>query len=116
MHFNFYLGLHISGFSKPEIRPFRFSGNLALGKRTGVVCVVVDGDPPFKFTWYKDGKEVTNLPEISTAVVDDFTSTLSIAKLGAPSNGNYSCRVSNDAGVDEKYDVLLVNGEKHSLL
>lgn len=75
------------------------------------MCVVIDGEPPFKFTWLKDGKEVTNLEGISTVVVDDFTSTLTIAKLGALSNGNYSCKVSNDAGIDEKYDVLRINGE-----
>lgn len=63
------------------------------------------------FTWLKDGKEVRDYEGVSTAVVDDFTSTLSIAKLGALSNGNYTCRVSNKAGVDEKFDVLLVNGE-----
>lgn len=78
-----------------------------------MVCVVVDGDPPFKFTWFKDGKDVTDIPGISSAVVDDFTSTLSIETLGALSNGNYSCRVSNNAGMDEKHDVLLVNGEKN---
>lgn len=80
-----------------------------------MVCVVVEGDPPFKFTWFKDGKEVTGIPGISSAVVDDFTSTLSIETLGALSNGNYSCRVSNGAGMDEKHDVLLVNGEKKNI-
>lgn len=99
------------GFSKPDIQPFRFSGKLSLGQRTGVMCVVVDGEPPFKFTWLKDGKEVTHLEGVSVVAVDDFTSTLTITKLGALSNGNYSCRVSNNAGIDEKYDVLKINGK-----
>ena len=75
------------------------------------MCVVVDGEPPFKFTWLKDGKEVISLEGVSVVPVDDYTSTLSIAKLGASSNGNYSCKVSNEAGIDEKYDVLKINGE-----
>lgn len=99
------------GFSKPDIQPFRFSGKLSLGQRTAVMCVVVDGEPPFKFTWLKDGKEVTHLEGVSIVAVDDFTSTLTITKLGALSNGNYSCRVSNNAGIDEKYDVLKINGK-----
>ncbi|XP_054724902.1 cell adhesion molecule DSCAM-like [Uloborus diversus] len=100
--------LLVKGFSKPDIRPFRFSGNLAVGKRTGVVCVVIDGEPPFTFTWFKDGNEIKETAGFSVAK-DDFTSTLFIAKLGAESNGNYSCRVSNKDGIDEKFDALLVN-------
>lgn len=91
--------------------PFRFPANLTLGKRAGILCVILDGEPPFKFSWLKDGREVANLEGISTAVVDEFTSTLTIARLGALSNGNYSCKVSNNVGTDEKYDILKVNGE-----
>ncbi|XP_055946667.1 cell adhesion molecule DSCAM-like isoform X3 [Argiope bruennichi] len=102
--------LHITdSASKPNIGSFRFSGDLTAGKRTVVLCVVVDGDPPFHFAWSKDGAELQDNEQLSIVRLDDFTSTLSISKLNANSNGNYSCKVSNGAGFDIKYDTLRVD-------
>ncbi|XP_035205756.1 Down syndrome cell adhesion molecule-like protein Dscam2 isoform X2 [Stegodyphus dumicola] len=101
----------IKGLVKPEIRPFHFVGELKLGKRTAVACSVIDGDPPFVFTWLKDGLVLKNNQEFSIANVDDYLSTLTIFKPGPDSNGNYTCRVSNTAGKDEKHDILLIKGK-----
>lgn len=84
---------------------------MKFGKRTAVACAVIDGDPPFTFTWLKDSQELQNNQEISISRVDDYLSTLTIAKLGSSSNGNYTCRVSNSAGTDEKQDMLLMKGK-----
>ncbi|KAF8765095.1 Titin like protein [Argiope bruennichi] len=102
--------------SKPNIGSFRFSGDLTAGKRTVVLCVVVEGDPPFHFAWSKDGAELQDNEQLSIVRLDDFTSTLSISKLNANSNGNYSCKVSNGAGFDIKYDTLRVDGTVLHLL
>lgn len=76
-----------------------------------MACTVVDGDPPFSFTWYKDGAELKEIQGFNIQETSDgFTSTLSIAKLEASSNGNYSCKVSNSKGMDRKYGMLLVKG------
>lgn len=97
--------------SKPEIAPLHVPVNLKFGKRTAVTCTVIDGDPPFSFLWYKDGME---LKEISGLIIqeasDGFTSTLSIPKLEANSNGNYTCKVSNSRGMDQKHGLILVQG------
>lgn len=100
--------------SKPEIAPLQFPVNMKIGKRTAVFCTVIDGDPPFSFSWFKDGIELKegagfNLQEAP----DGFTSTLSIPKLEANSNGNYSCRVTNSKGKDEKHSILLVKGNDY---
>lgn len=76
-----------------------------------MACTVVDGDPPFSFTWYKDGAELKEIQGFNIQETSDgFTSTLSIPKLEASSNGNYSCKVSNSKGMDKKYGMLLVKG------
>ncbi|GFT08377.1 protein sidekick-2 [Nephila pilipes] len=97
------------GVSKPEIQPFHFLSNLSSGKRTVLFCVVVEGDPPFAFTWLKDGVKIQDNQHVSTNEQNDFTSTLTINKLDANSNGNYSCKVSNSAGFDFKHDTLRVD-------
>lgn len=45
------------------------------------------------------------------AKIDGFNSMLSIPKLGAESNGNYSCKVSNSFGIDEKFIYLQIKGK-----
>lgn len=71
----------------------------------------MDGDPPFSFMWYKDGMELKGIQGYNSQETSDgFTSTLSISKLEASSNGNYTCKVSNAKGTDQKHGVLLVKG------
>lgn len=77
-----------------------------------MTCAVVDGDPPFTFKWIKDGNTLQNNKEYFIADVGEYISTLTIPKLGAQSNGNYTCRVENAFGSDEKSDALLIKGNK----
>ena len=77
---------------------------------------MIDGDPPFSFAWYKDGMELKEIQGFNIQETSDgFTSTLSIPKLEASSNGNYSCKVSNSKGIDQKYGLLLVKGNYISI-
>ncbi|GFX61408.1 ig-like domain-containing protein [Trichonephila clavipes] len=78
--------------------------------RASVQCAVVSGNPPFEFAWFKDDQKLTEVHGVSIRKFDDFTSNLVIAKVEADSNGNYTCKVSNSAGSDQKAAVLSVKG------
>lgn len=80
--------------------------------RAAVMCAVINGDPPFTFSWHKDGVTIREQSSISLKSIDEFTSTLIITKLGPESNGNYSCKVSNTHGTDEKFDILSMKGNR----
>ncbi|GFQ76432.1 titin [Trichonephila clavata] len=95
----------------PKINPFHFSGELDVGMRASVQCAVIYGDPPFRFTWSKDGHNLVDARGVSIGKFDDFTSNLVISKVDADSNGNYTCRVSNSKGSDEKSAELYVKGK-----
>ncbi|PRD20337.1 UNVERIFIED_CONTAM: Dscam2 [Trichonephila clavipes] len=102
--------------AEPQIKTFHFSNVLQLGMRESVQCTVMSGDPPFEFSWLKDGQPLIDLRDVSIRKSDDFMSTLVITKVNADSNGNYTCRVSNSAGYDEKSAVLSAKGEWFSIL
>ncbi|XP_035205643.1 Down syndrome cell adhesion molecule-like isoform X9 [Stegodyphus dumicola] len=99
----------LSEMKKPEIRPFHFTGDLMSGKRVTLTCSVMDGDPPFRFQWLKDGTEIGTQGNIQTKTFEeDYFSNVVISKLDTNSNGNYTCRVSNSIGTDEHSAVLLM--------
>lgn len=97
--------------SAPKINPFHFPSELAMGMRASVQCTVMLGDPPFDFAWFKDGQRLdTDHRRFSIRIIDDFTMNLVIASVDADSNGNFTCRVSNSVGYDEKSAVLSIKG------
>ena len=77
-----------------------------------MTCAVTDGDPPFNFMWLKDGKELMEGNSVAIRTIDDYTSNLALMNLGPESNGNYTCRVSNRAGMDQYSDMLLMKSKK----
>ncbi|GFR28231.1 titin [Trichonephila clavata] len=100
------------GLKPPKIKPFHFSGELSVGLRTVVLCAVIDGSPPFDFQWLKDSRPLTpNGGHFLVESFNEFTSILTISNLDSESNGNYTCRVSNSAGSDEKSDSLNMRGK-----
>lgn len=100
-----------SGVEPPVISPFHFPKKIdSRQQRVMVTCNVVTGDPPFEFKWYKDSKDLKDSEQLAVKVLDEFTSKLTIFKLEPESIGNYSCRASNSAGIDEKRDQLVING------
>lgn len=84
--------------------------------RAAVICAVISGDPPFSFAWYKDEQLIKDHSSISVKNIDEFTSHLAITRLGPESNGNYTCKVTNSGGTDEKFDVLSMKGKEISTL
>ncbi|GIZ01135.1 titin [Caerostris extrusa] len=91
----------------PKISPFHFLVNWTLACELFVVCGVLAGDPPFEFVWFKDGQKLLDTRGISIKF-DEFTSNLVISKVDAESIGNYTCKVSNSAGFDQKSAFLSV--------
>lgn len=79
--------------------------------RTAVICSVIAGDPPFQFTWFKDGIALQENDRVSFKT-HDFMSTLVVSNLGPENNGNYTCSVTNIAGRDGKSSVLNMKGEQ----
>ncbi|GIY60809.1 titin [Caerostris extrusa] len=106
--FSFTLSIISGDSGAPKIKPFHFTADLNLGMRESVHCAIVYGDPPFEFSWLKDGKSLLDVRSVSIRKTDDFTSNLVISKVDADSNGNYTCRVSNSNGLDEKSAILSV--------
>ncbi|GIX84221.1 titin [Caerostris extrusa] len=94
----------------PKINPFHFSGELDVGMRASVHCAVIYGDIPFEFTWLKNGHQIQEIRGISFRKTDEYTSNLVISEVNADSNGNYTCRVTNSKGSDEKSAFLSVKG------
>lgn len=90
--------------------PFHIPSGLKIGKRIALVCTLMEGHSPLTFNWYKDGQPISTTHGI-TIRIDEYMSSLVIDRLDAGSNGNYSCRVSNDAGNDEWNAVLALNGK-----
>lgn len=78
--------------------------------RVSVQCSVLQGEPPFEFTWMKDGDVLKENSVISIRKIDDFTMNLVLKHIDSSSNGNYTCRVTNVAGTDEKSALLSVKG------
>lgn len=76
------------------------------------MCAVTDGDPPFKFVWLKDGKDIAEGNTYNIHNIDGYTSTLTITQLGPEHNGNYTCKVSNAYGTVQHSDMLLMQCKK----
>ncbi|XP_017790457.1 PREDICTED: Down syndrome cell adhesion molecule-like protein Dscam2 [Habropoda laboriosa] len=91
----------------PKITPFSFARDLNVGDRTSVQCVVVTGDLPLTFTWLKDNVPIETyrtLPTGNNIQISDyppFSSILTINNVSAKHSGNYTCQISNVAGLAE---------------
>ena len=64
---------------------------------TAQFAITPSGEPPFTYTWYKDGLKVSNGGRITGADTD----TLLVANVTTTDRGDYSCEVSNQCGSEE---------------
>ena len=110
----------------PVLAPFSFgttfsdssmlSSVLTLGARSRVLCGLTRGDPPVSFSWLKDGHSIEDAEasisrQVTITLVDDFSSLLTIPRLGRGHAGNYTCLASNEAGTDHFTAILHVQGD-----
>ncbi|XP_023220979.1 neuronal growth regulator 1-like [Centruroides sculpturatus] len=97
----------VKGNSIPKIMPFQFLSTVQEGHRQQIICSIVAGDPPFVFTWRKDGKELSKYIEIKT---DDLYSLLIIPSVRTEDIGNYTCLANNAIGTDSYTAALKMKG------
>ncbi|XP_065348547.1 cell adhesion molecule Dscam2 isoform X2 [Cloeon dipterum] len=92
----------------PKISPFSVERSFHLGERATLTCSVVRGDPPLVISWLRDGNA---LPPSTVSInqVDQFNSILRIESLSPEHNGNYSCRVGNQASTVTHTQRITVN-------
>ncbi|EEC17788.1 cell adhesion molecule, putative [Ixodes scapularis] len=96
---------------RPDILPFSFSKNSAIGRKSTVTCVVSDGLGPFRFLWTKDGKAIKNIPGIHVQTLTESIAAMTIESVAADDLGNYTCTVYNDAGSSSYSATLAVEGK-----
>ncbi|XP_018312504.1 Down syndrome cell adhesion molecule-like protein Dscam2 [Mycetomoellerius zeteki] len=117
----------------PRISPFFFGDGVMEGQRTQLMCTTSQGDQPFNITWLMDEKPIqvrpsdggTSVSSVQTAAaaaaatvetsngiqISDyppFSSILTINSVSASHSGNYTCQISNVAGLAEHSTSLSV--------
>ncbi|XP_051167558.1 cell adhesion molecule Dscam2-like isoform X4 [Leptopilina boulardi] len=101
----------------PRIAPFYFETGVTQGMRTQLMCTTSQGDQPFNITWLMDKKPIelkengdVSSNQLSTSEENNniqisayppFSSILTISNVTAKHSGNYTCSISNIAGVTE---------------
>ena len=103
----------------PLISPINISPNLSEGMRNMLTCSVLEGDPPFKIVWQKDGQllnEQTLKENINISSLNEYSSTLFISKVTFEDSGNYTCIISNSAASANYTVNMTVKGELHYLM
>lgn len=96
------------------ISPINISPNLSEGMRNMLTCSVLEGDPPFKITWQKNGQSLSDLTlsnNISISSLNEYSSTLFIKKVTFEDSGNYTCIISNSAASTNYTINMMVKGE-----
>lgn len=93
----------------PRLIPFFIPSGLQEGQLARLVCTTYQGDPPLKFSWFKDGQDLPANLHADIRQLDDYTS-LTFDPVTVDHSGNYTCLVSNHLGSDKKTANLLVTG------
>lgn len=93
------------------IDPFDFPKNIRVGMRARLVCSILQGDPPFAFSWTREGRRLEPASLSIGVRSDDFSSDLTFPRLAARHNGNYSCTVKNDVASVSHSALLIVDGK-----
>ncbi|XP_067142263.1 cell adhesion molecule Dscam2-like [Centruroides vittatus] len=100
--------LLMKGIQPPKISPFHFSNNVVEGQRRQILCTVIEGHPPFNFTWKKDNMDIQKFTGISIDSANIYSSYLMIHSVQMENMGNYTCMVTNSAGADSYTTSLIM--------
>ncbi|XP_064488735.1 cell adhesion molecule Dscam1-like isoform X2 [Ornithodoros turicata] len=90
----------------PAVLPFSFPSDLSEGALVHVFCSIGKGSLPIYFTWFKDGKPITNTG-VKVTTTEKF-SALEIVKVTPADVGNYTCFAKNLQGSDSYSSMLEV--------
>uniref|UniRef100_A0A182YKL3 Down syndrome cell adhesion molecule n=2 Tax=Neocellia TaxID=44535 RepID=A0A182YKL3_ANOST len=97
----------------PKILPFSFGADpMNYGESASIQCSVISGDFPMTIEWLYDGHAISTIDSlhgITAMAVGKRAKALSIDGITGSHAGNYTCLVTNDAGVAEHTEQLIVN-------
>lgn len=97
---------------KPDVVPFSFGKSaIHTGRTTQVTCLVSEGDTPLKISWKFNQNPIDIRSSVSTMKIGVRASLLLIDAVNEENAGNYTCQVSNDAGLAEYTASLDVYGD-----
>lgn len=83
------------------------------GDSASIQCSVISGDFPFRIEWLLNGNAISAIDSLTGLTTTEFgrrAKALSIEGINWNHAGNYTCRVSNNAGMTELTEELIVNG------
>lgn len=98
------------------IVPFEFPKSIQQGMRARLTCSIMQGDPPFTFSWFKDGRKLDPSTLSLSLRSDDYSTDLTFHRLTTKHNGNYTCLVKNDVANISHSSTLFLDGNVHSTL
>lgn len=101
--------MYIDVSEPPIVQPFVFPESASIGQRITATCGILQGSKTLLFTWQKDGKDVTGIPNTSVDMQMEY-SVLTIVPASKVNVGNYTCIVKNDFGEDRHTAVFLLKG------
>lgn len=131
--FSLSLVIHSTSSVPPRITPFNFGDDIQEGMRVQTMCTSTQGDQPFNITWYRDSKALRGGDQTDSATsnqhrhhfdertieinsIQSFSSILTIHNITSQHNGNFTCQISNPAGVVVYTVALSVAGKYRSCL
>lgn len=84
------------------------------GNMTKLNCDA-SGDETLNFTWFKNGQKISRNSNIRIELIPKLSkSTLTIVSTTGNDGGNYTCKVFNLFGKDEKIMRLEIRGKRSS--
>ena len=100
----------------PEIVPFTFgSDTINQGEFAQLICVVRKGDMPITLSWSLKGDAISSDPDLSTTMLGQRTSMLTISSVNYRHSGTYTCRATNPGGSVTHTATLNVNGKSYTM-
>lgn len=94
----------------PHITPFAFEEEPSTGDTVQVSCLVSKGDMPVTFSWLFNGEQLPEEMSVNIMPLGKKTSVLNIEYADQSHIGNFTCVVTNRAGVTTYTTELFVKG------
>ncbi|XP_022661516.1 Down syndrome cell adhesion molecule-like protein 1 homolog isoform X3 [Varroa destructor] len=97
--------------SAPQISPILFSDKIHEGMRAMASCNIIDGDPPMRVSWWRNGQPLRDGQDqnnVQLSNPSEYSSFLTINNVTRAYTGNYTCVANNNAAVSNYTAMLLV--------
>ncbi len=81
-----------------------------VGTKLKILCQAQEGSRPLRFTWQKNGQQLSSSTGKYNIDSTEEDSLLVIKQLAIEDSGNYTCSVGNSAGTVHQTTVVIVKG------